>query len=120
MTSAEINASSVQCHHCRASMKLSEFRKHRCVSNQHQLTSKQDWWVARDELLRAAGLPEAVYGYEVAYMTRTGSGTFRFAGTEAAARRAARLKRLFVQITEVQTYTYAQYCRAFGVPGSKM
>lgn len=92
-----------------------------CVSNQHQRTSKQDWWVARDGALVAAGLPEMIYGYEVEYVRHDmTTARFNFAGSEAAARRAAVLKRLYHSINSVTPFTYTQYFRAFGVPGTRM
>lgn len=83
--------------------------------------TRQEWWVAVDKARVAAGLPEMIYGYDVVYTTSVGkTKDFHFAGTEAAARRAAKLKSLWKETVSVTGYTYAGYVRAYGIPGSKM
>lgn len=63
---------------------------------------------------------EKVYGHVVTIEVRTVSypyverKTFRKAGSEAACRRTAGLKRCFLRVVEMEPYTEEQWVRCFG------
>ena len=108
-----------QCPHCRQFYTPAKLRQHDCGSLFRKI-DKQDWIVAVDKARVAAGLPEMIYGYEVHFYRRDGSsGKFRFSGSEKAARRKAVYQTNFAGVEVAIPYTYQEYCRAFGVPGSK-
>lgn len=102
-------------------MSPEELRKHRCEFRPRGI-HKQDWWVLVDQARVAAGLPEMVFGHEVVYLRHDNqrADAHYSVSSEAAARSKVVTKRLFSTVLEVRSYTYKQYCRAFGIPGSKM
>jgi len=110
----------VECPHCHVEFSTSEFRQHFCEG--HGKTTKQDWFVAVDKALAAAGEPEMIYAYEVEFARTNGiTGSFRCAvSSESTARRKAIYQSNFSSILRVTPFTYAQYCRGFGIPGSRM
>jgi hypothetical protein len=113
----------VQCPYCkREGLTVTVLRNHLCSQYQWRPIPKQDWFETVDKARVAKGLPEMVYGYEVEYEKHGGETLMFHISTSSAkaARRAALLKANSKVVTRVTPYTYAHYCRAFGVPGSKM
>lgn len=110
------------CPHCKQKLMARQLRKHFCKENLGRVLDKQDWFVAVDEALRAAGQPEMIYAFEVEYDRQDGQ-TRKFRCTvsdEKAARRKAIYKTLYSRVIRATSFTYAQYCRCFGIPGSRM
>ena len=106
---------------CQSGFTERGLRSHFCRANGGGQISKQDWWMAVDKARVAAGQPEMIYGYELDYLTATGAmETFHGAGTKSAVVSRAKLKTLFKRVIETRSFTYKQYCNAFGIPGSKM
>ncbi len=110
-----------QCPHCGDHMPAKTLRRHYCEKI-GGMSTKQEWWQAVDKALVAAGEPEMVYAYEVEYRKKDGTiHKFRCAvSSEVAAKRKAIYKSLFKCVLQASPFTYAQYCRVFGPPGSRM
>lgn len=119
--SAYLDCIQLPCPFCNTVLRPKALRTHTCERGGHRRLEKQNWHELVDEALVKAGYPPLIYGYSVDYLKSDGSlGTFIHAGTEAAARRKARLKSLFKSIVEIQSFSYERYCQAFGIPGSRM
>ncbi len=83
--------------------------------------TKQDWFVAVDAALAAAGQPPMIYGYELTFLRHTGgTGQIHVAGSLSAAKSKVKYQMHFRAVTRIEAYTYAQYVQVFGIPGSKM
>lgn len=112
----------VTCPHCKqANFSVRGLRSHVCKRNDFSPISKQDWWVVVDKARVAAGLPEMPYGFTV-YFRRHDSteGQVYGAGSKGQVVMKARLKPLFKCVELIEAMSYATYCRAYGIPGSKM
>lgn len=117
--SAEILVACPWCH--QTGFTARGLRGHVCAARGCTQIEKQDWWVAVDAARVAAGLPEMVYGYEIAYRLSNGSvEKLHGAGKQSAVTMRCRLKSLFREVISCEELTYRQYCACFGIPGSKM
>ena len=100
-------------------------RGHYCASAATQQSKeklhKQDWWVAVDAARVAAGMEEMVYGYEVTYQLRNQTeGTVHGVGSKSSVVMKARMTSLFSKVILIEELSYRTYCKAYGIPGSKM
>jgi hypothetical protein len=97
-------------------------RHHLCPNLHLGRLSRQEWHVAVDAALTAAGQPEMIYGYEVEYLRHDGKKLeFRIATSSArTAKRAAIMKVLYKEVTMLTPYSYAVWCYAFGTPGVRI